>query len=164
MPIVQGTEIKSIAQHIAILRKDPTLGRQTLVAEATWNGTNLSSRVVPNDTIQGSGGECLYAEDLLEILACCVVNDIIGYGAHEDVEAARAHVRVEGDLDFGGSLGLGGPAGFKALRVDVSIDTNATGKEVENLMGTVRKSSIVAQSLGAVPQSWAVKAAREVAA
>lgn len=163
MPIVQGTEIKSIAHHIELLQKNPALGRQTLGAEATWNG-NLSSRVVPNDVIQGSGGECLYAEDLLEVLACCVAYDVLGHAQHQAVPVTGVKVSVSGDIDFAGSLGLPGPAGFKAIRVDLELATDAAGKRVDKLVTTARQASVVGQSLSAVPQYWAVTRVEEVAA
>ena len=155
MPIVNGQEMKNVGQLIETLQADPSLGRCTLRAEATWDGT-FSSQVVPRPEFKGSGGQCLYAEDLLELLAKCVTYDALGFADHQGIDLARASTQVEGEIDFAGSVGLGPTAAFQAIRITLDLDADADDEALDALRETVREVSVIGRSLAAVPQTWAI--------
>lgn len=155
MPIVDGQEMKNVKQLIEKLTADPSLGHCTLRAEATWDG-NFTSKVIPVPGFKGSGGECLYAEDLLELLAKCITFDTLGFGDHQGLKLNRVRTYVEGDINFAGSVGLDAPAAFRAIRVAITADGDG-GKDARNrLISTVRAVSVLGQSLAAVSQHWTI--------
>lgn len=161
MPILDGTEITKLEQMIDAFEEDPALGQTTLAVEASWSG-DFETRVIPSAKIQGSGGECLYAEELLEVLAKCVTYDLLGHGDHQGISMREVRVRVEGDIDFAGSVGLEAPAAFTALRVRMDVDSGAPEAAIEKLAATVQRASIVGQSLGAVPQDFQIAKSQAV--
>lgn len=161
MPILDGQEITSLKQMIDKFQKDPRLGRTTLRVEARWND-RLETRVVPSTKIEGSGGDCLYAEELLEVLAKCVVFDVLGHADHQGVNIQALGLDVEGDIDFAGSVGLDAPAAFQTLRLQIQAETDASDPELTKLVDTVRNVSIVGRSLEAVPQEYTIAKTKQV--
>lgn len=63
------------------------------------------------------------------------------------------HVRVEGDWDVRGTLGVdrNAPIGFTALRVQVDLDTTGAADRIERLLESARKYCVVGQTLDHVP-------------
>ena len=130
--------------------------------EAAWlAGEAITDmrQVLPVPGFKGSGGECLYAEDLLELFAKCVTFDALGWGDHQGLDLDVVKTTVEGDIDFGGTVGLGPSAAFSAIRIAITLDGDADRKARDRLVSTVRQVSVLGQSLAAVPQEWTLKLA-----
>ena len=62
-------------------------------------------------------------------------------------------MKVEGDLDFRGTLGIdkAAPVGFKAIRLRFEIDTDAPAAQVEDLVKLTERYCVVLQTLKASP-------------
>jgi uncharacterized OsmC-like protein len=62
-------------------------------------------------------------------------------------------VRAEGDLDFRGTLGVAKdvPVGFKAIRLQFDLDTEAEDKQMATLMRLTERYCVVHQTLSHAP-------------
>ena len=58
-------------------------------------------------------------------------------------------VRAEGDLDFKGTLGVSKevPVGFKTIRLDFNLDSNATAEQMASLAKLTERYCVVYQTL-----------------
>jgi uncharacterized OsmC-like protein len=62
-------------------------------------------------------------------------------------------VRAEGELDFRGTLGVArdAPVGFRAIRVEFSLDSDATAEQLDNLLRLTERYCVVYQTLNKPP-------------
>ena len=72
-----------------------------------------------------------------------------------DLKYSKTHewVRVEGDLDFRGTLAVSkdAPVGFTAIRVRFHLDSDATDDQLETLMRLTERYCVVMQTLASSP-------------
>jgi uncharacterized OsmC-like protein len=73
-----------------------------------------------------------------------------------------ATLEAEGDLDFRGTLGVAkdAPVGFQAIRLAITLDTDATDEQVATLLKLTERYCVVYQTL-AHPQALAVTCQRK---
>jgi hypothetical protein len=66
---------------------------------------------------------------------------------------AGGTVRVEGDLDFRGTLGVDkeAPVGFTDIRVGIDVDTDATAEQLATLERLTHRYCVIYQSLAQPP-------------
>ncbi len=71
-----------------------------------------------------------------------------------DVPVAGGKVRVEGDLDFRGTLSVAKEAsvGFTAIRVTFDLDTDATDEQLDTLIRLTERYCVVLQTLARSPE------------
>jgi uncharacterized OsmC-like protein len=71
-----------------------------------------------------------------------------------DVPVRGGQVRVEGDLDFRGTLAVSkdAPVGFKAIRVHFDLDSDATREQLDTLIRLTERYCVVLQSLANPPE------------
>ena len=80
------------------------------------------------------------------------------------IELRGGVVRAEGDLDFRGTLGVSkeAPVGFREIRLQFDIDTDAPDEQVETLLRLTERYCVVYQTLRqAPPIAVAVNSARQ---
>lgn len=101
----------------------------------------------------GSGAELCSGNMLLEALAACAGVTLRAVAAAKGIAIASGTVKVEGDLDFRGTLGIDktAPVGFKAIRLRFELATDAAAGEVEDLIGLTERYCVVLQTLKAGP-------------
>jgi uncharacterized OsmC-like protein len=140
-------------------REAPEAALVTLRAEGAL-GEGVSCRV---DTAKGlveaglhpaTGGSGLQAcsgDMLLEALAACAGVTLKAVATALGVTVRGGRVRVEGDLDFRGTLGVdkAAPVGFRAIRLGFELDTDATLEQLERLLALTERYCVVLQSLRA---------------
>ena len=140
-------------------REAPEAALVTLRAEGAL-GEGVSCRV---DTAKGlveaglhpaTGGSGLQAcsgDMLLEALAACAGVTLKAVATALGVMVRGGRVRVEGDLDFRGTLGVdkAAPVGFRAIRLGFELDTDATPEQLERLLALTERYCVVLQSLRA---------------
>ncbi len=138
-------------------RETPEAALITLRAEGAL-GEGVSCRV---DTMKGlveaglhpatggSGLEACSGDMLLEALAACAGVTLKAVATALGVTVRGGRVKVEGDLDFRGTLGVDktAPVGFRAIRLAFELDTDATAEQLERLLQLTERYCVVLQSL-----------------
>jgi uncharacterized OsmC-like protein len=97
----------------------------------------------------GTGAEACSGDMLLQAIAACAGVTLQAVAVAIGVELADATVRVEGDLDFRGTLGVSkeAPVGFRAIRVTFDLRTQAPAEQVAKLVELAERYCVVLQTL-----------------
>jgi uncharacterized OsmC-like protein len=138
-------------------RDDPGGALITLSAEGTL-GEGVTCSVATGRAIAKAGlhpatggdGLSLCSGDmLLEALAACAGVTLGAVATSLDIPVRGGQVRVEGDLDFRGTLAVSKEArvGFSAIRVQFDLDTDATEEQLETLLRLTERYCVVMQTL-----------------
>jgi uncharacterized OsmC-like protein len=90
---------------------------------------------------------------LLEALAACAGVTLRAVATSIGIPVAAGRVRVEGDLDFRGTLGVDRetPVGFSSVRVRFELETAADADELATLLKLTERYCVVYQSLAHSP-------------
>jgi len=99
----------------------------------------------------GSGLQACSGDMLLEALAACAGVTLKAVATALGLTVRGGRVRVEGDLDFRGTLGVDktAPVGFRAIRLAFELNTDATPEQLERLLALTERYCVVLQSLRA---------------
>lgn len=102
----------------------------------------------------GDGTSLCSGDMLLQALAACAGVTLRAVATSLDVPVRGGQVRVEGDLDFRGTLAVSkdAPVGFKAIRVHFDLDTDATREQLDTLIRLTERYCVVLQSLANPPE------------
>ena len=122
-------------------RDDPEAAVVTLRAKGEIGQDGLACRVETGRALveaglhPASGGTGLQAcsgDMLLEALAACAGVTLSAVATALGIEVRKARSSVEGDLDFRGTLGVAkdAPVGFRAIRLDFALDTDADEEQL----------------------------------
>jgi uncharacterized OsmC-like protein len=86
---------------------------------------------------------------LLEALVACAGVTLNAVATSIEVEISGGSIRAEGDLDFRGTLGVvkDVPVGFKEIRLQFNILSNAPPEKLETLIRLTERYCVVYQSL-----------------
>jgi len=162
MTITAGTrlnkvDIEAVGGLVQAIQDDPAKAQTTWAAHVTWKGAFASeSRVrdfapTPSDEPAGLGGDDTApnpVEQLLGALGNCLA---VGYAANATVagiELRDLRIDVKGDVDLHTFLGLrAGHAGFDSLSAAVTIESDASHEQLEELHAKVIGSSPVGHTL-----------------
>jgi uncharacterized OsmC-like protein len=143
-------------------RDDPTGAQITLSAEGKL-GEGISCSVATGRALADAGlhpatggdGTLLCSGDmLLEALAACAGVTLRAVATSLDVSVRGGTVRVEGDLDFRGTLSVSkdAPVGFTAIRVAFDLDSDAGDDELATLLRLTERYCVVLQTLTHSPE------------
>jgi uncharacterized OsmC-like protein len=101
----------------------------------------------------GSGLQACSGDMLLEALAACAGVTLKAVATALGIEIRGGSVKVEGDLDFRGTLGVSkeAPVGFRAIRVAFALDSDADDEKLATLMKLTERYCVVYQTLRAPP-------------
>jgi uncharacterized OsmC-like protein len=143
-------------------REEPEAARVTLSATASLDA-GISCSVATGGAIARAGlhpatggeGTLLCSGDmLLEALAACAGVTLRAVATSLDIPVRSGAVRVEGDLDFRGTLGVDRevPVGFQAIRVRFDLEADASEEQLEKLLELTRRYCVVYQTLAAAPE------------
>ena len=104
----------------------------------------------------GTGGDGLSAcsgDMLLQALVACAGVTLNAVATSLGITLTDANVHAEGDLDFRGTLGLANdvPVGFKEIRLQFKLDTDATQEQLESLLKLTKRYCVVFQTLQQPP-------------
>jgi uncharacterized OsmC-like protein len=138
-------------------RSDPDSASITLHAEAQL-GEGISCRVDTGRALVEAGlhpatggtGELACSGDmLLEALAACAGVTLRAVATALSIPIENGHLRVEGDLDFRGTLGVSKDAavGFSGIRLFIELETRATQEQLSTLLRLTERYCVVYQTL-----------------
>jgi uncharacterized OsmC-like protein len=97
----------------------------------------------------GTGLLACSGDLLLEALVACAGVTLRAVATAIGVEIKDGVVKAEGDLDFRGTLGVSKevPVGFRSIRLEFNLDTNATEEQIESLKKLTERYCVVYQTL-----------------
>lgn len=147
-------------------RQAPETAFQTLVAIGTVNFPSATCQIhhqgPPMDRsglhplTGGNGQGSCAAEMLLEALVGCAGVTFAAVCSAMDLPMVTAHVRVEGDLDFRGTLGVSRevPVGFQSIRLIFEVDSVAADEKIQKAVELAERYCVVAQTLKITGAQW----------
>ena len=102
----------------------------------------------------GTGAFACSGDMLLEALVACAGVTLGAVATSIGVDLRGGTVRAEGDLDFRGTLGVSKevPVGFQRIRLQFSLDTDATDDVLEKLVRLTERYCVVYQTLRQPPE------------
>lgn len=140
-------------------RDDPGAARITLTARGSSEDDPVACSVDIGRAIQqaeahtgvgGPGTAACSGDLLLGALAACAQITCQMVAAAMGIETKRIEVRVEGDLDLRGTLGIAGdvPVGFDAIRVHFDVEAPAASEnQIASLIEKTERYCTVLQTL-----------------
>lgn len=154
---LNSVDIAAVGELVSAIQDQPTNAKTVWRSTVDWKGgfrSQASSRdfaPIPSDEPPGLGGDDTApnpVEQLLGALGNCLV---VGYAANATaagIELKDLRIELEGDLDLHTFLGLGdGHAGFETITANVSIESDATDAQLEELHRKVVSTSPVGHTL-----------------
>jgi uncharacterized OsmC-like protein len=102
----------------------------------------------------GDGTLACSGDMLLEALVACAGVTLNAVATAIGVELRDATITAEGDLDFRGTLGVARDArvGFGAIRLNVTLDTDASDEQIATLLKLTERYCVVYQTLRQPPE------------
>jgi len=97
----------------------------------------------------GTGMLACSGDMLLEALVACAGVTLQAVATAIGVEIKGGTITAEGDLDFKGTLGVSKevPVGFKNIRLQFDMDTNATDEQITSIKKLTERYCVVYQTL-----------------
>jgi uncharacterized OsmC-like protein len=142
-------------------RQDPAAACITLRAEGSLGegatcSVKTAKMLVDAGLHPATGGSGLHAcsgDMLLESLAACAGVTLNAVATALDLKLRGATVRVEGDLDFRGTLGVDkeAPVGFRDIRLSFEIDGDLSEEQRATLLKLTERYCVVYQTLRRPP-------------
>ena len=144
-------------------REEADAARITLEASASQTDVPISCSVAVGQAVSeaqahsgvgGAGTAACSGDMLLGALAACAQLTCQMVATAMGIETERIEVRVEGDLDLRGTLGIdrGVPAGFEAIRLSFDVEApGATEDELASLIDKTERYCTVLQTLRQPP-------------
>jgi uncharacterized OsmC-like protein len=161
--IVRAEELKAIQTPIKERYKEsPDAALLTLKAEGRLDELGIACKVETgrglieaglHPATGGTGLQACSGDMLLEALAACAGVTLKAVATALGIELRGGSVKVEGDLDFRGTLGVSkeAPVGFRAIRVAFALDTDADEEKLATLMKLTERYCVVYQTLRTPP-------------
>lgn len=102
----------------------------------------------------GDDSQLCSGDMLLEALVACAGVTLAAVATAMGLDVRDGAVRAEGDLDVRGTLALSKdvPVGFRAIRLSLDLDTDATDEELATLAKLTERYCVVWQSLRQPPE------------
>lgn len=156
--MMNSEELKNIQAPLKEkYRQQPEAAILTLKAQGTI-GEGISCKVDTGKAIveaglhSATGGTGMLAcsgDMLLEALAACAGVTLQAVATSIGVNIKSGTVKVEGDLDFRGTLGVSKevPVGFSAIRLNFNLDTDADEEQLKSLLKLTERYCVVYQTL-----------------
>jgi uncharacterized OsmC-like protein len=141
-------------------RTEPGAALVTSAAVATLDQGRISCRVESpqpgadvglHPATGGDGTQRCSADMLLEALAGCAGVTLMAVATSMGITIRAGTIRAEGDWDARGTLGVSKevPVGLLAVRMAVSIESDATPEQLGKLLQLTERYCVVAQTLTA---------------
>jgi uncharacterized OsmC-like protein len=138
-------------------RDQPAAALVTLKAEGAL-GENVTCSVATGRALVqaglhaatgGSGAFACSGDMLLEALVACAGVTLSAVATALGIEVRSGRLAAEGDIDFRGTLGVGGdaPVGFKQIRLFITLDTDASPEQRAKLLELTHRYCVVYQTL-----------------
>lgn len=159
---MDATELRTLQAPLKDkYREAPEAALITLRAEGQI-GENLSCSVATGRALVeaglhpatgGSGMQACSGDMLLQALVACAGVTLNAVATALALPLRGANVKVEGDLDFRGTLGVDktAPVGFRAIRLSFALDGDLNGEQRAQLLKLTERYCVVYQTLCAAP-------------
>ncbi len=133
-----------------------TLSAEGALGEGITCSVNTGRAIANAGLHPATGGDGLSlcsGDMLLEALAACAGVTLGAVATSLDIPIRAGRVRVEGDLDFRGTLAVAkdAPVGFTAIRLSFDLDSDATDEQLDTLIRLTERYCVVLQSLTRPP-------------
>jgi uncharacterized OsmC-like protein len=161
--VVRAEELKAIqAPFKERYRDKPDAALVTLKAEGRLDELGIACKVETgrglveaglHPATGGTGLQACSGDMLLEALAACAGVTLRAVATALGIEIRGGSVKVEGDLDFRGTLGVSkeAPVGFRAIRVVFALDSDADDEKLATLLKLTERYCVVYQTLRTPP-------------
>jgi uncharacterized OsmC-like protein len=147
----------------ARFKDDPASAKATLHAEGSVGTDAITFRVETgvgkvvaglHPMTGGDGADACSGDMLLEAIASCAGVTLKSVATALGIALRSARVRVEGDLDFRGTLGVSreAPVGFTDIRMMFTIDADAAPEQLAKLVELTERYCVVLQTLRTPPR------------
>jgi uncharacterized OsmC-like protein len=102
----------------------------------------------------GDGSQLCSGDMLLEALVACAGVTLRAVATSLGIAVESGTVRAEGELDFRGTLAVDreAPVGFRSIRLDFELDTEANEEELATLLKLTERYCVVFQTLSTPPR------------
>ena len=129
-----------------------TLKAQGKIGEGISCNIETGRALIEAGLHPATGGTGLLAcsgDLLLEALVACAGVTLRAVATAIGVDINNGTIKAEGDLDFKGTLGVSKevPVGFKSIRLQFNLDTNATPEQIESIKKLTERYCVVYQTL-----------------
>jgi uncharacterized OsmC-like protein len=142
-------------------REDPGSATVTLKAKARL-GEGITCKVETGKSMAaaglhpatgGDGLSVCSGDMLLEALVACAGVTLNAVSTATGIGVRDAVISAEGDLDFRGTLAVSkdAPVGFKAIRLNFEIDSDADQTQLQKLIELTERYCVVYQTLVNAP-------------
>jgi uncharacterized OsmC-like protein len=133
-----------------------TLSAEGRLGEGVSCSVQTGRALVKAGLHPASGGDGLSAcsgDMLLQALVACAGVTLNAVATALGIPVRDATLRAEGDLDFRGTLGVAkdAPVGFSAVRLAISLDTDASAEQVQTLLRLTERYCVIYQTLARPP-------------
>lgn len=159
---MNADELRSLQAPLKVqYRERPETALVTLRAEGRV-GENMTCKIETgkarvaaglHPATGGDGQSACSADMLLEALVGCAGVTLSAVATALGIPLRNATIRAEGDLDFRGTLGVSKdmPVGFKQIRLQFDLDTDASEEQRANLIRLTERYCVVYQTLNQPP-------------
>jgi uncharacterized OsmC-like protein len=159
---MNSAEIKALQAPLKEkYREKPETASLTLRAEGRI-GEGISCRVETGKALVeaglhpatgGDGFSACSGDMLLQALVACAGVTLRAVATALEIPVRDGMIRAEGDLDFRGTLGVAkdAPVGFKEIRMECELDTDATEEQRATLLKLTERYCVVYQTLARSP-------------
>ena len=159
---MDATQLKALQAPLKErYRTDPNAAVITLKAEGRLGegatcSVKTAKALVEAGLHPATGGTGMHAcsgDMLLESLAACAGVTLNAVATALELKIRDAIVKVEGDLDFRGTLGVAkdAPVGFRDIRLAFEIDGDLTEEQKATLLKLTERYCVVYQTLRQPP-------------
>ncbi len=159
---MDATQLKALQAPLKDrYRTDPSAAVITLKAEGRLGegatcSVKTAKALVEAGLHPATGGTGMHAcsgDMLLESLAACAGVTLNAVATALELKIRDAIVKVEGDLDFRGTLGVAkdAPVGFRDIRLAFEIDGDLTEEQKATLLKLTERYCVVYQTLRQPP-------------
>ena len=161
---MESTELRALQAPLKDqYRAEPDSAVVTLRAQGTLDDQHIACKVETGRALAiaglhpasgGTGAELCSGDMLMEALVACAGVTLKAVATALEIDLRRGVVKAEGDLDFGGTLGVDktAPVGFRAIRLSFEVDTDAPQEKVDQLLKLAERYCVVYQTLNHRPE------------
>ncbi|MBV9499815.1 MAG: OsmC family protein [Acidobacteriaceae bacterium] len=133
-----------------------TLKAEGRIGEGITCRVDTAKQLVEAGLHPATGGSGMFAcsgDMLLQALAACAGVTLAAVATAIGVDLRGGTVKIEGDLDFRGTLGVSkdAPVGFQNIRVAFDLDTDADAEQLATLRRLTERYCVVYQTLRQPP-------------
>lgn len=155
--LINGVDVERLDQTVQAVQQNPSLGISQFRAVNRWisgghnrstikgfygagqeDTTRMKPFVLDADephVLLGKDQGANPVEFVLHALAACLTTSMVYHAAARGIQVASIESKLEGDLDLRGFLGLSDQVrrGYKQIRVNFTIKSDASAKDLEEL-------------------------------